>query len=322
MLFPISCARSAFPQASRPFPKNDNRLKKTPWYTLVATLAILVAIAALTYAATLTDQQVLALRPAWRTVIGWARPEARFWIFVFTAAAATIQAYEKLGNIFAFRHDRAKAVLDLMVKHLFANDPQQNRCTLFRARVGWRIYLHLFPRLLRQDDKWPILKDLLRIRPFDLYLYVYARASRARNAQSCAFFKVYRTKERDCEGFAGTVWVGGELLTLRNLDPPDPDALKSMTRGKTKLEDVGGSNNKLVRYARATNIKNVVQLRARERLARHFAGVAIEDKEGRKWGVLLVDSVSKSCPFPTESEGQGFAEDFETYARVLAAILT
>lgn len=305
----------------RKFFTGEKDLKKSPWIILVLSLLILVAIAGLSYAASLTDDQMKTLGRIPKAVVQWVHPGARYWIFILTGAGALLQAFEKLTNIFAFRQDRAKAVLDLLVKDLLENDPRQNRCTLFRARRGYRLWLHFIPRILHQDDHLTILRDVIRIRPWGLYLYVYARASKAKNAKSCVAFRVYRNKERDCEGFAGKVWMEGEFITLRDLDAPDPQSLKNRTKGKSKLTDLG-PGNKVVKYARATNITNLVQLRARERVANHFVGMSIEDKEGNKWGVLLVDSIKPSCPFPTGVDGEQFAEDFQTYARVLAAILT
>lgn len=291
---------------------------KTPW--VLAGLQAIVALF-LGFATYVSKEN-------WASIPGWLQPFAGYvagrelwWIFVATAIGITLPLIDRAIGAFAFRKSRVQRILDQMIAELFDAEPQTHRITLFKAARGWFVWGVLLRRVWSQDDWLPVFAELFRTNPFGLYLYVYARPRKARNPSSCAVYRVYRHRQRDCDGMAGAAWVDDEI-TKRNVQSFAPGTLRSM-----KELDSYEDGHPYRAYAAETNISAARQLRAREQYGRHFHGtVIVEGGSGTKWGVLLLDSSAVKCPIPemkrSGDKGELFNRDFNRYATTLSQILT
>lgn len=305
-------------------------MKRTPWFFLAANTAVLITLAALAWLARPevgSDDVWLPLRGATAAV----ERNVWTWVFCTTLVGIAIQFAEKGLQIYGARKRTVQGILDQVVKNLLGDDPRNNRCTLFKAASGWRVFVHGILRLPWQEDVLLVLRDLVRLlrHPRGTYLYVYVRAKRSNNDRSCAFWRVYHNKPDGCEGVAGQVWLN-DYFTQSQKQRIDPEV---RTRQLASVSSLGAlkANTTLRRYANETHISNIHQLRARQRAARHFVGSVIESRDAsQRWGVLLVDSIHDESPFPTErnddrftaDEAARFKSEFQTYARILSTILT
>jgi len=295
-------------------------VKRTPWILTVLTALLLTA------AATASYFKAVEPDPSWSAV--WvkladvARSRSAGAILLVTVAVIALQVLRESIVVYQWRKDRVQRVLGKVVKHLLDNDVKLNRCSLFQAVRGWRAFSQLFWRMLWfQDDKGPILRELVRINPLGHYLIVYARPAGAPNDRSCACFRVYRTRPTASEGVAGRVWDSDEY-SVRSASKVVEGRLRNC-RSFDKYHE----NDPLRRFAAETNLQRASQLRARSRVASHYHGTVIAAGDGsRKWGVLLVDSFKTACPFPASvrqgDKGSMFCARFNGYAETLSTMLT
>jgi hypothetical protein len=292
-------------------------MNRTPWLLVVVNALILILLAAANFISRA------------KTIPGWLGPLADWlavdplkWVFFFTVVGVLLPIADKAFGAHNFRKLKAQRILNKLVDELLDGDGKKNRVTLFKAARGWRVFLSLFWRMIwYADEKGRSFGDIIRIRPWGLYLYVYARPSKTKNPRSCAVYRVFREQGRGCEGMAGTVWIEDEY-TARNI--PAPFASGELRTVK-KLSDYSESHP-YRKYAELTNIRDERQLRAREHYGKHFHGTRIESQEGGGWGVLLLDSTAQTCPIG-ESKKKNDAADqwlkrYSSYAEILSSILT
>lgn len=295
-------------------------MKRTPWWLTAINAGLLLLVAFASYFKALPD--VPTGSAVWIEIASAARSRSADAIFWATVAVIVVGVIKESITVYQWRKDRVQRVLGKVVKHLLDNDVRENRCTLFQAVSGWRAFVQLSWRaLFYQDVKWPIFRELFRIKPWGKYLIVYARPAGAPNDRSCALFRVYRTKTTGNEGVAGKVWESDEY-TLRGVTPV-PQGKLSNCRPLNEYSE----HDPVRRFAEETNMQRASQLRARERAARHYHGTVITTSDGsRKWGVLLIDSFNAECPFPVRQNrsdrGAMFLERFRGYAETLSTMLT
>lgn len=223
------------------------------------------------------------------------------WIRAFTATKQENRAtLQRVLNDFAARE--------------FPEKGRKNRITLFKAVSGWSALLHAIRRtsVFAGRHKW---KSVRRIRLRGTYLIVFLRSVDARSQKSGTVLRV-ADEPQHCEGVGGRVWEEN-FYFLGNLPEITVDAVRSATK---LLEDLPVAH--LVRrYAEATNIRDLTLLRSMDTFARHFMGSLIRRSDGTVWGVLLLDSEDRNCPFPTNSTGGKFGDRFKDLARLLGKIV-
>lgn len=295
-------------------------MKRTPWWLAAINAVLLLLVALAGYLKALPEVPAGSL--VWAEISTAVRGRSAEAILWATVAVIMLGVIRESITVYQWRKDRVQRVLGKVVKHLLDNDVKQNRCTLFQAVRGWRAFGQLGWRMLwYQDDKGPILRDIIRIKPWGHYLIVYARPAGAPNDRSCACFRVYRTRPKASEGVAGRVWDSDEY-TVRSATEVPEGRLRHCRALETYPED-----DPLRLFAAQTNIQRASQLRARTRAACHYHGTVIASGDGsRKWGVLLVDSFTSECPFPPAGrkgdKGSMFCERFNGYAETLSTMLT
>jgi hypothetical protein len=295
-------------------------VKRTPWIFFTVRFLLLLQIAFLTFLAKVGVEGL----PPWLRFYGTLfASTSNYVIFVCAAGIALLEMLERVAGSLQFRKERVQGILDHIVKKLFEGKPKDHRCTLFRAAKGYVVlWIVLWRALAHQESRLLHLKTL-PLRPFGTYLYVWARAKGNKNHRSCVAFRVYHREGKPCEGIAGRVWEREvyETHDMPTLQHADLEGVQSLHG----LEDA----HPVSRYARAGNVSSVSQLRARERFARHFYGAVIESpRNQKKWGVFLVDSTSRDCPWPTTNRGKAhtkqkdFEKEFESLTVILATVLT
>ena len=295
-------------------------MRKTPWaFTLLKVVALLL-IASATYVA---KEGTAGITPALRGVADSLAIRPSLYIYVAAVALALIELTERTVSLLQFRKDKVQAILDQMVLELFHNAPKSNRCSLLRAARGYRIIPTLLCRaIFWQEDKLLHLRSVL-INPFGTYLYVWARAHGSRNHRSCIALRVYRSTRKRSQGIAGRVWEK-DIFEIHDLPELQANAAEGVKRLSELPED-----HAVVKYAKLSNLTDCAMLRARERYARHFYGSVIESPSHQsKWGILMVDSVQSTCPWPLSNRGPGphrlkdFERDFKSFTLTLSIILT
>jgi hypothetical protein len=259
--------------------------------------------------------------PQWlRPIASYIAPDVAAWIVWFVILGATIPLLDKAFGGWKFRKDKAQKVLDQMVSELLEGRADQHRVTLFRAVRGLRAWCIFAYRFWWQEEKRAALMAFPFV-PWGLYLYVYVRPKRSWNPRSAAFFRVYKHKARDCEMFAGKVWQARGVRTVSADESFGPGSLRNI-RGLDTYQE----GDPVRTYSAATNVGSARQLRAREHYGKHFYGTVIEDGAGDRWGVLLLDSISDTCPIPENKKaydkGAQFNERFDSFAQLLGTLMT
>ena len=245
-------------------------------------------------------------------------PHAVEWVWFFTGIGVLVPLIDRAFGSHQFQKQRAQRILDHLVREVFGGDTKQHRLTLYRAVRGYRVWAGLlFHRIWRQDEKRLAFLSLLRVSPWAWYLYPWARPKKSINPYSCAAWRVFRAKKRDCEGAAGLVWQN-DTHTVTNVQHAfSPGELRSI-----QSFDDYPETHPVRQYAAATNVREARLLRSRETYSRHFHGMVIEDSDGVKWGVMLLDSSAYSCPIPDGRKGELAQDEFRRYAELLSNILT
>lgn len=295
-------------------------MRRTPWLFFTVRFLLLLQIAFLTFLAKVGVDGL----PHWLRIYGTLfAGGSNYAIFVCAVGVAVLDLLERVAGALQFRKERIQGILDHIVSKLFDGKPKDHRCTLFRAEKGYVVFwIVLWRALVHQESRLLHLKAL-PLRPFGTYLYVWARAKGNKNHRSCVAFRVYHREGKPCEGIAGRVW---ERDVYETHDMPALE--QGNLAGVQSLRDLDDSHP-VSRYARAGNVASIAQLRARERFARHFYGAVIENpRNQKKWGVFLVDSTSRTCPWPTTNRGRGttklkdFEKEFASLTIILATVVT
>jgi hypothetical protein len=250
--------------------------------------------------------------PAW--LAQWAianRPNLSLGVLVLSLSAALAESWRWYVDKRHPAKETLAKVIDDFAKTMFRDQTKKNRITLFKATNGWRVFVFGTLKLLFMDKrhKW---KALRRVRLRRTYLGVYVRPAAVRNHSSCTAFEV-SDDPRDCEGVAGVVWEEG-LCLIRELSPLDRDEVRSFK----SWEDVP-VGHRIREYAEATNISSLALLQSMDHFARHFMGTVIRRADGTNWGVLLLDSEERECPFPLD--GGNFKVRFDDCARIIGKIV-
>ncbi|MFC1676416.1 hypothetical protein ACFL3G_05065 [Planctomycetota bacterium] len=107
-------------------------------------------------------------------------------------------------------------------------------------------------------------------------------------------FRVEMNKEEKCEGIVGYIRYSELRPCITNL-PDIKDVDLSTCRS---VEDLSSTKKRIIkRYMKEGYISDFRLLKKIHRRAGHFHGTVIVDKDGRTWGVLLVDSTADEDPF-------------------------
>jgi hypothetical protein len=295
-------------------------VNRTPWIFVLLRLLFLTGIAFVTYA---VKDGVLLLPAVLRVVGVFLLRKPNFWILLAAVCIAALEVIERFFGTLHFRKEKVQGILDHVVRELFSSKPKENRCSLLKAAKGYVVApIILYRVLFHSEDKLVHVRAIL-LNPFGTYLYVWARAKGSRNSKSCVAFRVHNRAGKYCEGIAGKVWQL-DVFEAHNLPSLSSDDFPAALN----INDLP-ENSPAARYARAGNIASLHQLRARERYATHFYGAVIESpKTAAKWGVVLVDSIDRDCPWPTSNRGQGktklkdFEKQFESFTLILSTVLT
>lgn len=297
-------------------------MNRSPWVLTITSVVVTLSLGFSNYVARVgVDSTPKWLRPIAEWFGELFGADVARWVLTFTVVGAVIPIADRLVGIHRFRKAKIQRLLDQAVAELLAGDARTHRLTLFKATRGWRLWLIFGYRIWRQDDKGSALRDIIKIRPAGLYLYVYARPKRAWNPHSCAVYRVYRNRDRDCDGIAGLVWQQDEITKRNLVVPGKPGELRKMKELETYPPDHAYRT-----YANETNVRTTQQLRAREHYGRHFHGTVIEDGAAEKWGVLLLDSMAVLCPIPESKKaadrGDAWMQRFDRYAETVSQLLT
>jgi hypothetical protein len=232
--------------------------------------------------------------PKW--LVDWAIANRATTAAILLGITALIAVCDWFRVYLTARHEQRTVLQKILTdysKRLFEDRTRQNRLSLFKKTIGWRVWFWSLVRLkLEKSHKW---SALLRVKFREPYLGVYLRPIGVRNQVSCAAFRVSDDSE-ECEGVVGLVWEKGQVL-LTNLPKMD----RSEIRGLRTLEGLP-ADAPLSQYAKATNVRDIRVLHSCDHFARHFVGSLIRKSDGTSWGVLLLDSEDDECLFATNGE--------------------
>lgn len=295
-------------------------MKRTPWVFMALRIVALFVIALATYVG---KEGTSSLLPPLSWLGHLISRSPNLWILWSAVVGLILEVVERTLSTQTFRKEKLQALLDQIVSELFDGKPKEHRCTLFRAARGFVVVPILIYRSAYHEHPWRHIRTAAQLDLFGLYLYAWARARGNHNDRSCVAFRVYRRSSMHGEGVAGRVWESDEF---------EANSLPALThddlRGVASLDALALSHP-AVKYARAGFIDRVEQLSARERFAKHFYGGVIQNPRNlTKWGVLLVDSTAKECPWPiakrgpTANHAKEFRESFQSWTKVLSSILT
>lgn len=245
------------------------------------------------------------------------KPVAPEIVLVASGLILLVTFVERLVVRHHYRKQVVEGFLNEVVATLFDGDGKANRLTLFKQVGPFRARFISYWRLRHQDspDAKPLKRAALaRMGWTGKYLYVYARATVAHNKLSSTVWRVYGNRQSS-EGVAGFVWDSPEeVILLRGLHPIDPSTIPD----KTPLEALSGAVREYAKRARVTDAR---QLRAMRRVPQHFIGTVIQTQGGRLWGVLLVDSMKSTCPFPAEKNAK-HKRQFGHHAKMVSLLIS
>jgi hypothetical protein len=234
-------------------------------------------------------------------------------IFLLAVVAPVI---EGLQAYLLKRHENKEALQSLVddfARKYFEDSARKNRITLFKATMGWRLYLWSLGRALRARD-WHKIHAALRIKWAEQYLGVYVRATDSRNPKSSVALRI-SDNPNECEGLAGRVWEDGWCF-LPNL----PAISREQIGGIKSFADLEPMHPVRI-YAEATHIHDITVLKSMQNFARHFIGFPVRRSEGKMWGVLLLDSDAATCPFPATNRGAQFGKDMKALTLTMAKLI-
>jgi hypothetical protein len=287
---------------------------RKPWIVLALTTGLLIFLAWLAY---ISRQPI----ESFRGLTAWIRGNVEEWILYTTAFTILVQFVDKVLLVYEARKKTVQRLLDEIVKDMLGNDPVTHRCTLFVAVLGWPAAFHCAARLPWQDDKWPIIVQIIKLlfTPHRRYLYAYVRASKSNSNRSCILWPVYQNNRlEECEGMAGQVWKDGALAKTVNIELKRAD--RKIGKGVKSL-DALAATHPLRRYSEETNMTQLQHATSRATLANHYVGQDVRTRSGERWGVLLIDSTAATFPAAGGNDPQ-FRAKLRTYAQILSALLT
>lgn len=214
---------------------------------------------------------------------------------------------------FSERREKKRFIANLIDRInavLFEGDAHNHRVTLFRevglirawAHCFWTIVVHL-----KRPKSWHKLFYYFELPRLTGCLIVYYRKADLYPKSTVKFW--VEEDEKDCEGIVGYVRCNRnrvvEIINLPNID--------NINLRKLDWDNKKNAETKLVRqYMKSGYIRSPGKLKQMHRKSRHFLGMAVLNKEGKVWGVLLADSIKEAVPFDEEKKAM-----FETFALIL-----
>jgi hypothetical protein len=250
--------------------------------------------------------------PFWKLFLGFV---AVYQIQITITLTACLALISGKGHILEPRNKInkiKKGIVERVNLELFNNDLKNNRVTLFKEIGYFRACYHHFIAAAYHLFECPE-KFLLYCRwlPRGRYLIVDTRVG-LECPKSTTMFRVEANIEKKCEGVVGFIRYSKSLAVITDL--PDLSAIDfdkvDVKNGRTGLD------HKVRSYMARGYIRNFETMKKIHRHARHFCGTIIQNREGKIWGVLLVDSTDE-----TSSYSKAKKERFESFAITLGDIL-
>jgi hypothetical protein len=279
-------------------------------------IAIALGIAAISYAERLKagDKD----NPFFADLLLQHKPTLALWLLVLSSATVVLDPIRNYLTRLNEPRVMAEKLLSSYAKALFADQVMSNRLTLFKYYRGWRIWVFALFRLdvAPFAEQWPKWKALFKVKWTAYYLGVYLRPTRSWNRESVAAFRV-SDDPSTCEGVVGMIWRKNSLVILTDLPKIDSGAVRRLA----SPSDFDNAPD-LQQYVEATNMQDIVLLRARTRFATHFMGTVIETTSGDRWGVLLLDSEDAACPLAAGDRSTEYRKRFEDCALILGKVLS
>lgn len=123
-------------------------------------------------------------------------------------------------------------------------------------------------------------------------LRIVARSTEATSG-SATRWRIHPDREGECEGVAGVAWFRNCMLTIANL----PDV--------TKCE---ADDANIRQYAERTYVSQQ-NVREQRWCARSYAALGLRTADGRRWGVLVLDSMDPEGANDRIVKGMGFTPE-------------
>ena len=300
-------------------------MRRTPWLIVGLSVILGAAVAFFNFArgyeeclperlagASRPPSRCVALSDAQRHLVE-VSSVASAGILVCTILLLGLGVADRLWGGRAFRRDKIRAVLDQIAQAQVKGQSRHHRLTLYKEVGGLRALLIANWRLRHiegEEDRRYKKIMVRRIRLGARYLYVYARATRAVSEKSCTVWRVYRDKSGS-EGVAGRVWEE-DFVVLRDLPKFKPSYFRTLQSLEQGTEDVR-------RYADEVRAYDIAPLQAMQNYAHHFMGTVIQRADGKRWGILLLDSLKEKCPFPDTKKH--VEAEFRSYAKIISLLL-